>query len=131
MKYKFNIISLFFLVTFLFGGNNILFDSINGHLKQYKQNISNNDLSIEQGILQLRLKGRRTNHKSLSLLGFYSIGKQLQKHSIHIKKIKINIQYEMKETQQVTFTASKELVMNLAKGSINPKQFMNRIEQLQ
>ena len=131
MNYKFNIISLFFLVTFLFGENNILFDSIKGHLKQYNKKIYNNDLSIEQGILQLRLKGRRTNHKSLSLLGFYSIGKQLQKHSIHIKKIKINIQYEMKETQQVTFTASKELVMNLAQGSINPKQFMNRIEQLQ
>ena len=131
MKHKFNIISLFFLVTFLFGENNILFDSINGHLKQYKQNISNNDLSIEQGILQLHLKGRRTNHKSLSLLGFYSIGKQLQKHTIHIKKIKINIQYEMKETQQITFMASKELVMNLAQGSINPKQFMDRIEQLQ
>ena len=131
MNYKYIIILLSFLVTFSFGGNNILFDSIKGHLKQYNKNISNNDFSIEQGTLQLHLKGRRTNHKSLSLLGFYSIGKQLQKHSIHIRKIKINIQYEMKETQQVTFTASKELVMNLAKGSINPKQFMNRIEQLQ
>ena len=130
MNYKFSIISLFFLVTFLFGENNILFDAINDHLKQYKKNISNNDLSIEQGILHLNLKGRRTNHKSLSLLGFYSIGKQLQKHSMHVRKININIQYEMKETQQVTFMAPKELVISLARGSINPKQFMNRIEQL-
>ena len=79
--------------------------------------------------MHLILKGRRTNHKSLLLIGFNALGKQLQKSPTYVKEIKISIQYELKDLQEITFLAPIEVVINLSKGAINPKQFLTIIKQ--
>ena len=85
------------------------------------------DVTVKNGVIYLELDGRRTNLNSLLLLGFYSVGRQLQRNSSPFREVQIIINYEMKATQQMVATASMESVMALSQGRINPEQFFNEV----
>ncbi len=79
------------------------------------------------GVISLELDGRRTNHNSLLLLGFHSVGRSLQKHNISLRQVKIMIRYEMKDIQQIVATATIESVLSLSSGQMNPDQFFSEV----
>ena len=127
MKLQFVMFLLFF-ISFLYSGQSeTLFDSINSHLNRYRQYIEEDDLTINNGVIYLELNGRRTNYNSLFLLGFYSVGRQLQKKEIQLREVQIIIHYEMKGTQSIAATASIESVLALSQGRINLEQFFNEL----
>ena len=64
-------------------------------MKRYRQDIYENDLTVKNGVISLELDGRRTNHNSLLLLGFHSVGRQLQRYSGTFREVQIIIHYEM------------------------------------
>ena len=122
------VILLFFFMSFLFPGKNeTLFDSISSYLKRYRQNIEEKDVTVKNGVIYLELDGRRTNLNSLLLLGFHSVGRQLQRSGSSFREVQIIINYEMKNTQQMVATAKMESVMALSQGRINPEQFFNEV----
>ena len=55
------------------GSNESIFTSIQSNLERYRQSIVKEDIKIENGVIYLELVGRRTNHKSLLLLGYHSV----------------------------------------------------------
>ena len=127
MLIHFAILVVFF-TTFLFSKEgNALFNPVQSHLKQYRQFISENDLTINNGVINLVLDGRRNNHKSLLLLGFYTVGKQLPKNGFPFREVQIIINYTMKDAQQMSYIASIESVLALSQGRINPDQFFDEI----
>ena len=116
---------LVFFISILFSiENETLFDPISSYLKRYRQTIEEKDLDIKNGVIYLELDGRRTNHNSLFLIGFYSIGRQLQKSDNNLREVQIIIHYEMKDTQQMIATASMQSVLALSQGRINQDQFL-------
>ena len=120
---------LVFFISILFSiENETLFDPISSYLKRYRQTIEEKDLDIKNGVIYLELDGRRTNHNSLFLIGFYSIGRQLQKSDNNLREVQIIIHYEMKDTQQMIATASMQSVLALSQGRINQDQFFNKIQ---
>ena len=122
-------IFLVFFISILFSiENEALFDPISSYLKRYRQTIEEKDLDIKNGVIYLELDGRRTNHNSLFLIGFYSIGRQLQKSDNNLREVQIIIHYEMKDTQQMVATASMQSVLALSQGRINQDQFFNKIQ---
>ena len=127
MKMKFSMFLLFFISYLYPGQSETLFDSISSYLKRYRQNIEEKDLTVKNGVIYLELDGRRTNLNSLLLLGFYSVGRQLQRNSSPFREVQIIINYEMKNTQQMVATAKMESVMALSQGRINPEQFFNEV----
>ena len=126
-KLKFAMFLLFFMSSLYPGQGETLFDSISAYLKRYRQDIYEKDLTVKNGVISLELDGRRTNHNSLLLLGFHSVGRQLQKYSGTFREVQIIIHYEMKNTQKIAVTASKESVLALSQGRINPEQFFNEV----
>ena len=126
-KLKFAMFLLFFMSSLYPGQGETLFDSISSYLKRYRQEIAKKDLTVKNGVISLELDGRRTNHNSLLLLGFHSVGRQLQKYSGTFREVQIIIHYEMKHTQHMAVTASNESVLGLSQGRINPDQFFNRV----
>ena len=119
---------LFFFISYLYPGQNeTLFASISSYLKRYRQNIEEKDVTVKNGVIYLQLDGRRTNLNSLLLLGFHSVGRQLQRNSSSFREVQIIINYEMKNTQQMVATAKMESVMALSQGRINPEQFFNEV----
>ena len=119
---------LVFFISILFSiENEALFDPISSYLKRYRQTIEEKDLDIKNGVIYLELDGRRTNLNSLLLLGFHSVGRQLQRNSSTFREVQIIIHYEMKDTQQIVATAKMESVMALSQGRINPEQFFNEV----
>ena len=127
MKLQFAIFLLFIMSYIYSGEEETIFNPIQTYLMLYRQNIEENDLTYKHGVINLVLEGRRTNHKSLLLLGFYSIGRQLQKYSVSVREVQIIINYEMKDTHQSIYTASMESVLALSQGRINPDQFFNEV----
>ena len=127
MKLKVALFLLFFMSYLYPGQSETLFDSISSYLKRYRQNIEEKDVTVKNGVIYLELDGRRTNLNSLLLLGFYSVGRQLQRNSTPFREVQIIINYEMKATQQMVATASMEYVMALSQGRINPEQFFNEV----
>ena len=120
---------LVFFISILFSiENEVLFDPISSYLKRYRQTIEEKDLDIKNGVIYLELDGRRTNHNSLFLIGFYSIGRQLQKSDNNLREVQIIIHYEMKNTQQMTAKASIESVLALSQGRISQEKFFNEIK---
>ena len=120
---------LVFFISILFSiENEVLFDPISSYLKRYRQTIEEKDLDIKNGVIYLELDGRRTNHNSLFLIGFYSIGIQLQKSANNLREVQIIIHYEMKNTHQMIATASLQSVLALSQGRINQDQFFNKIQ---
>ena len=119
---------LFFFISYLHPGQNeTLFDSISSYLKRYRQNIEEKDVTVKNGVIYLELDGRRTNLNSLLLLGFHSVGRQLQRNSSPFREVQIIINYEMKATQQMVAIASMESVMALSQGRINPEKFFDEV----
>ena len=127
MKLKVTMFLLFFMSYLYPGQSETLFDSISSYLKRYRQYIEEKDVTVKNGVIYLELDGRRTNLNSLLLLGFYSVGRQLQRNSTPFREVQIIINYEMKATQQMVATASMESVMALSQGRINPEQFFNEV----
>ena len=127
MKLKVALFLLFFMSYLYPGQSETLFDSISSYLKRYRQYIEEKDVTVKNGVIYLELDGRRTNLNSLLLLGFYSVGRQLQRNSTPFREVQIIINYEMKATQQMVATASMESVMALSQGRINPEQFFNEV----
>ena len=127
MKLRFSIFIVFILSSLHSGEDLSLFHSIQSYLLRYRQFIDTNDLIVGDGVIYLELDGRRTNHKSLLLVGFHSVGRQLQNSSFHLRQVQVTIHYEMKETQQISATASMESVLALSQGRMNPDQFFNKV----
>ena len=127
IKLKVALLLLFFMSSMYPGQSETLFDSISSHLKRYRQNIEEKDVAVKNGVIYLELDGRRTNLNSLLLLGFYSVGRQLQRNSSTFREVQIIINYEMKNTQQMVATAKMESVIALSQGRINPDQFFNEV----
>ena len=127
VKLKVALFLLFFMSYLYPGQSETLFDSISSYLKRYRQYIEEDDIKVNNGVIYLELDGRRTNLNSLLLLGFYSVGRQLQRNSTPFREVQIIINYEMKATQQMVATASMEYVMALSQGRINPEQFFNEV----
>ena len=127
VKLKVALFLLFFMSYLYPGKSETLFDSISSYLKRYRQYIEEKDVTVKNGVIYLELDGRRTNLNSLFLLGFYSVGRQLQRNSSTVREVQIIINYEMKNTQQMVATAKMESVMALSQGRINPEQFFNEV----
>ena len=104
-----------------------LFESIEAYLSKYRQSIESDDLTVQNGILHLEINGRRTNIKSQLLLGFYSVGRVLQKSSTPFREVHIVIFYDLKEKQNVLAKASAEKVLDLSQGRISSEQFFTII----
>ena len=104
-----------------------LFKTIESYLTKYRQSIEEEDLSIQSGIIRLELDGRRTNLKSQLLLGFFSVGRAIQKSSYPFREVQIIIYYEIKESQQLAVTAGVEKVLKLVQGRLGSEQFFNEI----
>ena len=127
MKLQCSMLFLFFMSYLYSEQSETLFDPINSYLKRYRQYIEEKDVTVKNGVIYLELDGRRTNLNSLLLLGFHSVGRQLQRNSSSFREVQIIINYEMKNTQQMVATASMESVMALSQGRINPEQFFNEV----
>ena len=100
-----------------------LYKSLEIYLAKYRQSITSDDITIQNGIIRLEMKGRRTNIKSQILLGFYSIGRTLQKSSTQFREVQIVIYYDLKEMQEVLIKAPVEKVLDLSKGRLSSEQF--------
>ena len=112
------------LLTALNGGNDSpLFNNIQSNLSKYRQSITSSDFSFQNGIIRLKLDGRRTNIKSQMLLGFYSAGLALNRMDIHCREIVIVTHYNVKTSGQVSARASAEEAMNLSQGRLSSEQF--------
>ena len=105
------------------GRKDPLYESIESHLLKYRQSIKTDNFSLQNGIIHLEINGRRTNLKSQLLLGFYSIGRALQKSTAHYREVEIVIYYDLKERQEVLIKAPAETVLDLSQGRLSPEQF--------
>ena len=119
---RFSVILL--LLTALNGGDDLsLFNIIQSNLSKYRQSVSSGDFSFQNGVIHLKLDGRRTNIKSQMLLGFYSVGLALNKMDISCRDIVIVINYNLKIGGQVYARASAGEVIKLSQGKISSEQF--------
>ena len=100
-----------------------LYESIASNLKKYRQSITTDDVTFKNGIIRIEINGRRTNIKSQLLLGFYSIGRALQRSSTPFREVQIVIYYEVKEKQEVMAKASVDKVLDLSQGRLSLEQF--------
>ena len=105
------------------GRKDPLYESIESYLVKYRQSIKTNDLTLQNGIIHLELNGRRTNLKSQLLLGFYSIGRALQKSTTPYREVQIVIYYDLKERQEILIKAPAEVVLDLSQGRFSSEQF--------
>ncbi len=127
MKLNFAMFLLFFMSYLYPGQSETIFDSISSYLKRYRQDIREKDVTVKNGVIYLELDGRRTNLNSLLLLGFHSVGRQLQRNNSSFREVQIIINYEIKNTQQMVAIANIESVIALSQGRINPEQFFNEV----
>ena len=127
IKLRLGTILLIFWTVLIGGRGDPLHESIAAHLSKYRQEISDEDVTIQSGIIRLELDGRRTNLKSQLLLGFFSVGRAIQKSSYPFREVQIIIYYEIKESQQLAVTAGVEKVLKLAQGRLGSEQFFNEI----
>ena len=128
IKLRLGIILLIFWTILIAGKGNFLHESIESYLSKYRQEISDENVTIQGGIIRLELDGRRTNLKSQLLLGFFSVGRAIQKSSYPFREVQIIIYYEIKESQQLVVTASVDKVLELTQGRLGSEQFFNEIE---
>ena len=123
---QFSVILL--LLTALNGGDDLsLFNIIQSNLSKYRQSVNSGDFAFQNGIIHLKLDGRRTNIKSQMLLGFYSVGLALNRVDINCREIEILIHYNVKRRGLVSARASAEEVINLSQGRISSEQFFAQI----
>ena len=100
-----------------------LYKSLETNLAKYRQSLSSEDVTLQNGIFRLEMNGRRTNIKSQLLIGFYSIGRVLQKSSTPFREVHIIIYYDLKERHEVLAKAPAEKVMDLSQGRLSSEQF--------
>ena len=127
IKLRLGTILLIFWTILIAGKGDLLHESIESYLLKYKQEILDEDVTIQSGIIRLELDGRRTNLKSQLLLGFFSVGRAIQKSSYPFREVQIIIYYEIKESQQLVVTASVDKVLELTQGRLGSEQFFNEI----
>ena len=127
IKLRLGTILLIFWTILIAGKGDLLHESIESYLSKYRQEISDEDVTIQGGIIRLKLDGRRTNLKSQLLLGFFSVGRAIQKTSYPFREVQIIIYYEIKESQQLVVTASIDKVLELTQGRLGSEQFFNEI----
>ena len=127
IKLRLGTILLIFWTILIAGKGDLLHESIESYLSKYRQEISDENVTIQGGIIRLELDGRRTNLKSQLLLGFFSVGRTVQKSSYPFREVQIIIYYEIKESQQLAVTAGVEKVLKLAQGQLGSEQFFNEI----
>ena len=120
---RLGVIILIFLAGLNAGKQNPLHRSLATYLAKYKQTIESDDITIQNGIFRLEMHGRRTNIKSQLLLGFYSIGRVLQKSSTPFREVQVVINYDLKERQMVLAKAPVEKVLDLSQHRISSEQF--------
>ena len=120
---RLGVIILIFLAGLNARRNDPLYRSLEAHLAKYKQSIESDDVTMQNGIFRLEMHGRRTNIKSQLLLGFYSIGRVLQKSSTPFREVQIVINYDLKERQTVLTKAPIEKVLDLSQGKLSSDQF--------
>ena len=127
IKLRLGTILLIFWTILIAGKGDLLHESIESYLSKYRQEISDEDVTIQGGIIRLKLDGQRTNLKSQLLLGFFSVGRAIQKNSYPFREVQIIIYYEIKESQQLVVTASIDKVLELTQGRLGSEQFFNEI----
>ena len=118
---------IIFCAALCAGQEDPLFEAIASYLSKYRQSIVEEDVTIQSGIIRLELDGRRTNLKSQLLLGFFSVGRAIQKSSYPFREVQIIIYYKIKESQQLAVTVGVEKVLKLAQGRLGSEQFFNEI----
>ena len=117
-------IIIFILLAGLNAGHEApLYKSLETYLAKYRQSLTSDDVTMQNGIFRLEMNGRRTNIKSQLLIGFYSIGRVLQKSSTPLREVQIVIYYDLKERQEVLAKAPAEKVMDLSQGRLSSEQF--------
>ena len=108
ISFRFGVI-IFILLAFLNAGvADPIYKSIETYLVKYRQSIKSDDLTLQNETVHLVMHGRRTNIKSQLLLGFYSIGRVLQKSNTPFREVQIIINYDLKERQTVITKAPIE-----------------------
>ena len=127
IKLRLGTILLIFWTVLIAGREDPVYELIETYLSKYRQIISEEDVAIQSGSISLELDGRRTNLKSQLLLGFYSVGRAIQKSSYPFREVQIIIYYEIKESQQLAVTADIEKVLKLVQGRLGSEQFFNEI----
>ena len=121
-------IIIFILLAGLNAGHeDPLYKSLETYLAKYRLSLASDDVTMQNGIFRLEMNGRRTNIKSQLLIGFYSIGRVLQKSSTPFREVQIVIYYNLKEKQKVLSKAPVEKVLDLYKGRLSPEQFFTII----
>ena len=105
------------------GKHDPLYRSLETYLAKYKQSIESDDVTMQNEIFRLEMYGRRTNIKSQLLLGFYSVGRVLQKSSTPFREVQIVVNYDLKERQMVIVKAPVENVLDLSQHRISSEQF--------
>ena len=120
---RLGVITLILLASLNAGKQDLLYRSLETFLAKYKQSIESDDVTIQNGIFRLEMHGRRTNIKSQLLLGFYSIGRVLQKSNTPFREVQIIINYDLKERQTVITKAPIEKVLDLSRGKLSSDQF--------
>ena len=127
MKYQIQLI-IFILFSNLFSDNrDIMFESIEKYLNKYRYTIENDDFQTKDGIIRLEITSRRTNIKSQVLLGFYSIGRSLNKTNLFFNEVHIIINYDNYNRNKEIITAPVNIVQKLSIGNISSAQFLNLI----
>ena len=127
MKYQIQLI-IFILFSNLFSDNrDIMFESIEKYLNKYRHTIENDDFQTKDGIIRLEITSRRTNIKSQVLLGFYSIGRSLNKTNLFFNEVHIIINYDNYNRNKEIIIAPVKIVQKLSIGNISSAQFLNLI----
>jgi hypothetical protein len=121
-------VQLGIIIFILFAGLNAgyedpLYKSLETNLAKYRQSLTSDDVTMQNGIFRLEMNGRRTNIKSQLLIGFYSIGRVLQKSSTPFREVQVVIYYDLKEREEVLAKAPEEKVIDLSQGRISLEQF--------
>ena len=128
MKIKSALFILFIISTLFANQYEILFNPINLYLQRYRHSIEAKDFYIKNETIYMELEGRRTNQNSLFVLGFYSIGRQLQKNKFNFRNVQIIIHYAMKEPREIAATATIEAVIALSQGKIKQEKFFSDLK---
>ena len=117
-------IIILLLMTSLNGGNDLsIFRSVESNLSKYRQKIDRDEFSFENGTIYLALNGRRTNIKSQLLLGFYTIGKVLNKVEIDCREVEVEVYFNIRGGDQVIARVSADKVLELSQGRLRSDQF--------
>ena len=127
IRFRFVVILFILLSTIAARTGDLLFNAIESHLSKYRYSINERDVSIINGIIRVEITARRTNIKSQQLLGFYSLGRALQKTNTSFREVQIIIHYELRGRQEIVMTAPVDLVLKLSEGKISSDQFFDKL----